>query len=427
MKVIADLHIHSPYSRATSKNITIENLEKNARIKGLNLLSAADFTHPMWLEILKEKLTEDSSGTLKTETGFNFLLSTEISNIYSQEGKKVRIHNLILAPSFEVVEQINSWLSAKGRLDYDGRPIFGFGCPELVENLMGISKKIMVIPAHCLTPWFSVFGSKSGFNTVEECFQDQTKHIKALETGLSADPSMIYRVSKWDGFTPVSSSDSHSPWPWRIGREATVFDLKELTYDSVTKAIKTRKGLTETFEFFPEEGKYHLDGHRKCDVVMEPKEAEENNNICPVCLKPLTKGVLHRVEELADRPEGFVPKNAIPFKSLVPLSEIISYVLGSQLYSNKVRTEHSKLIQAFGNELSILLEVPRKDLVKETDPKVADAIIKVREGKATIQPGYDGVYGQLILDQKSLKHRYPEGEHSPRYEYKKQKSLAEYT
>ena len=395
MKIISDLHIHSSYSRATSKDITIQNLEKYAKIKGLTLLGTGDWTHPAWLKILKENLDEDGSGILKTKTGFNFLLSTEISNIYSQDDKTRRIHNIILAPDFETVEQINSWLSKRGRLDYDGRPIFGFSCVELVENLMEISDKIMIIPSHCLTPWFSVFGSKSGFDTVEECFQDQAKHIYALETGLSADPSMIWRVAKWSDFTLVSFSDSHSFWPWRIGREATIFELKEPSYESLIKAIRTREGLVETIEVNPSYGKYHYDGHRDCGVSLSPQETKKSGSICPVCHRPLTVGVLHRIEELADRPEGFIPKNARPFHSLLPLSEIISSVIKSNPASTKVWEEYNNLINAFGSELNVLLEVDEERMKRVVNEKIADMIMKVRNGKINVKPGYDGVYGEL--------------------------------
>jgi uncharacterized protein (TIGR00375 family) len=399
MEIIADLHLHSRFSRATSREITIRNLVRYAGIKGLGLLGTGDFTHPAWLRELKENLREDGSGVLKTGDGFPFILQAEISNIYTQDGRGRRVHNIILAPGFEVVEQINSGLAKRGRLDYDGRPIFGFSCIELVEMMMGISRDIEVIPAHAWTPWFSIFGSKSGFDSVEECFGDKSKHIHALETGLSSDPAMNWRLSGLDKYVLVSNSDSHSFWPWRIGREATVFRLKELKYDNIINAIRRREGLVETIEVDPSYGKYHLDGHRGCGVCLEPKDSVKAKGMCPVCRKPLTIGVLHRVEELADRPEGFVPRNSIPYKSLIPLSEIISSVLGiEQLYSKKVWDVYNGLIGAFGSEFEVLLKAPESGLGEAAGDKIARAIIKVREGKVSISPGYDGVYGSPVFN-----------------------------
>ncbi len=395
MKVIADLHIHSPYSRATSKKITVHNTEKFARMKGLDLVGTGDFTHPVWLKILRENLVEDGSGILKTKTDFPFLLSTEVSNIYTQDGKGRRIHNVILAPDFETVEQINSWLLTRGRLDYDGRPMFGFSCPELVENLKGISKRIIIIPAHVWTPWFSVFGSKSGFDTIEECYQDQSRHIHALETGLSSDPPMNWRVSALDKYSLVSFSDAHSMWPWRIGREATVFDFDKPTFDNVAKAVETGAGLEGTIEFFPEEGKYHYDGHRGCKVSMSPKKSMGMDNICPVCRKPMTIGVLHRVEELADRPEGFVPDGAKEFRSLVPLSEVIAFVQKTEPFSSKVWGIYDRLISSFGSEFNVLLEAGKGRLREVAGEGVANLILGLREGKVRMEPGYDGVYGRI--------------------------------
>jgi uncharacterized protein (TIGR00375 family) len=395
MRIISDLHIHSPYSRATSKGITISNLEKFAKIKGVHLLGTGDFTHPIWLDILKSNLREDGSGILRTESGFPFLLSTEISNIYTQDNKGRRIHNVVLAKDFETVDQINSWLSSRGRLDYDGRPILGIPCPEFVEKLMGISKDIMVIPAHVWTPWFSVFGSKSGFDSLGDCYQDQTKHIYAIETGLSSDPPMNWRLSGLDKYSLVSFSDSHSMWPWRIGREATIFDLEKLTFDNMMKALKTREGLEGTVEFFPEEGKYHYDGHRDCGVSMGPKRSMEEKGICPVCKKPMTIGVLHRVEELADRPEGFVPNNPKKFHSLVPLSEIIAFVLKSQPFSSKVWEVYNILTEKFGSEFSILLGAGEEDLRGIADDKIVNLILGIRNKAVKMEPGYDGVYGKI--------------------------------
>jgi len=404
MKVVADLHIHSRYSQACSRSINIDNLEKYARIKGLNLLGTGDFAHPQWNKELKEKLKEDGSDVLKTESGFPFVLQTEISNIYSQGGRGRRVHNVILARSFEVVDQIIEALLKRGRLDYDGRPIFGFSCVELVEMMKGIDKDVEVIPAHAWTPWFSVFGSKSGFDSIEECFQDQAKHIHAIETGLSSDPPMNWRLSELDKYTLISNSDSHSYWPWRIGREANVFDLHEITYDNIINAIRSGdpKRFLYTIEVDPSYGKYHIDGHRACNVHVHPSESSKINNVCPVCKGKLTVGVLSRVEELADRPVGYVPEGRVPFKSIIPLTEIISSVTGiSQLYSKKTWDTYNKLITKFGSELSVLLDKSRNTLRTVVDSKLANAIVDLREGRVEIQPGYDGVYGKILFDGKA--------------------------
>ena len=397
MKIIADLHLHSKYSRATSKDLDLKNLEKYARIKGVNILGTGDFTHPIWLKELKESLEEDGTGILKSKTGFNFLLSVEVSNIYSQNSKGRRIHNIILAPSFEIVEQINEALGKKGRLDYDGRPIFGFNCIELVEMLKEINEDIEIIPAHAWTPWFSLFGSMSGFDSIKECFGSMEKHIHAIETGLSSDPEMNWRLSMLDGISLVSFSDAHSFWPWRIGREATIFDIKP-EYKGLIKAIRTKNGLEETIEVNPNYGKYHLDGHRACDVCLEPKESLKKKNICPKCGRELTIGVLHRVEELADRKGGFKPKDAKPFRSLMPLSEILAKLLDSGIATQKTWKEYNNLISHFGSELNILLDAGLEELKKVSDESIAGAIISIRKNEAKIKPGYDGVYGELILE-----------------------------
>ncbi len=404
MKVISDFHIHGRFSRATSKSTTIPNLVKYARMKGLHLLGTGDFTHPKWMEELKKHLYEDGTGILKTKDGFCFILQTEISLVYFQDGRLRKIHNLVLCPNFETAEQITETLKKRGRVDYDGRPTFGIPSPEFVELMKSVDKRVEIIPAHIWTPWFGLFGANSGFNSIEECFQDQAKHIFALETGLSSDPAMNWRLSALDKYTLVSNSDSHSHWPWRIGREANVFEMKRLTYDDFIKIIKDKdpKKFLYTIEFFPEEGKYHLDGHRNCGVRLSPKESIKNKNICPVCKKPLTIGVLHRVEELADREEGFIPKNAIPFRSLIPLSEIISYVTGaSQVSSQRVWKIYTKLIKAFGDEFTVLLEVPKEELLKITEEKIVDAVLKVREGKIRMEAGFDGKYGYPVFDEKT--------------------------
>jgi len=400
MKIFADIHLHSHYSRATSNKMNIENLEKYAKIKGLNLLGTGDFTHPLWLNELKRSLTEKNGLFQFKDRDIFFMLQAEVSIIYNQDGKLRKVHNVILAPSFEVVEQINDFLKNYGKLESDGRPILtNIDCSELVENLINISKDIAIIPAHIWTPWFSLFGSKSGFNSIEECFKDQTKNIFALETGLSSDPAMNWRLSALDRFALVSNSDSHSPWPTRLGRELNVFET-EMKYEEVINAIKEKdpKKFLFTVEVDPAYGKYHWDGHRNCNVSLDPKESKKYHELCPVCGKPLTIGVLNRVEELADREEGFVPKNAIPFKSLLPLSELIAFVYNTQTFSKKVWEESMKLVKGFGSELNVLLNANEENLRLLVGEKLSEVIIKNREGKLNVQPGYDGVYGTLILN-----------------------------
>ncbi len=397
MKIIADLQIHSRFSRATSSSLNLSNLEKYAKIKGLNLLGTGDFTHPKWLSELKSELREDGSGILTSKTGFHFVLQGEISNIYTQDGKQRRVHTLLLARSFEIVEQINAALLRKGRLDYDGRPIFGFSCIELVEMMKEISDDIEIIPAHAWTPWYGIFGSMSGFDSVEECFREYSNKIHAIETGLSSDPAMNWRLSSLDKYTLVSSSDAHSYWPWRLGREANVFDI-DWSYDDLSIAIRKRKGFVETMEMWPHEGKYHYTGHRACNVCLSPKEAIKLKNICPKCRRALTVGVAQRVEMLANREEGFIPENTIPFKNLIPLSEVIAGTIGTEVHSKKVWEEYYKLINEFGNEFNILLEAEESKLKKITTEKIAENIIKNRNQKIPFKPGYDGVYGVPIFD-----------------------------
>ena len=396
MKITADLQIHSRFSRATSSHLNLANLEKYARIKGLSLLGTGDFTHPEWLAELKKELKDDGSGILTSNTGFNFVLQGEISNIFTQDGKGRRIHNLLLAPNFEVVGQINAALLKKGRLDYDGRPIFGFSCIELVEMMKNIDDKIEIIPAHVWTPWFGLFGSMSGFDSVEECFREKSKHIHAIETGLSSDPAMNWRISSLDKYTLLSSSDAHAFWPWRLGRECNIFDIK-LRYGNLVNAIRTKKGLVETLEMWPHEGKYHFTGHRSCNVVMSPKESIKNKDICPKCKKKMTVGVAQRVESLADRKEGFVPRNSVPFRNLIPLSEVIAGTINSSVATKKVWEIYNKLIDEFGNEINVMLNVKENNLRKIVPEKISENIMRNREQKIAFKPGYDGVYGVPIF------------------------------
>jgi len=402
MQVIADFHIHSKYARATSKEMEIAKLSHYAKIKGLNLLGTGDFTFPDHLRELKAKLQEFEKGIYVYDDVF-FMLTTEMATNYFYGKKLRRVHHLVHSPDFETVDQIIDVLTKKGaKTAIDGRMSMNMSSAELVEILTEINKENYVVPAHIWTPYFGCLGSKTGFDSIEECYLDQTKNIHALETGLSSDPAMNWRLSSLDKFALVSNSDSHSPWPWRLGREANVFELKKITYKEIWDAIikKDKKRFLYTIEVDPNYGKYHFTGHRQCKVSMHPKDAEKIKNICPVCKKPMTIGVLQRVEELADRPEGFVPKDAIPFKSLLPLYEIISFSFGSgKLYSKKILEEHDKLIEKFGNELNVLINASREELLEATDEKIANAIIAVREGKAKYKAGADGDYGQPIFDE----------------------------
>lgn len=401
MEFIADLHIHSKYSRATSKNLTIPNLEKWARIKGINILGTGDFTHPVWIKELKESLKEDETGVLKTESGFNFILQSEVSLVYTQDGKGRRVHVVMLAPNFEIVQQITDYFGKKGRLDYDGRPIFNIPCADLAENLMSISKDIEIIPAHAWTPWFGIFGSMSGFNSMEEAFKDKTNYIHSFETGISSDPEMNWRLSKLDKYSILSFSDAHSFWPWRLGREATVFDLKKLSYNELIGSIRDKQ-IAMTLEVNPSYGKYHFDGHRLCNFSCSPKESSKLNKICPVCKKPLTIGVMNRVEELADRPEGFRLKDAAPFKSILPLSELISVSMKSPLEGKKVMDEYEKLVKN-DSEFDILLKKSAAELARIADEKLVKTILLNREAKIKVKPGYDGLYGELLFNEPQSK------------------------
>ncbi|PIS17414.1 MAG: DNA helicase UvrD [Candidatus Nealsonbacteria bacterium CG09_land_8_20_14_0_10_42_14] len=409
MKFVADFHIHSKYSRATSKDMDLESLDKWAKIKGIKVLGTGDFTHPEWFHNLKEKLEPAEPGLFKLkneDAGTRFVLTSEISCVYSRKNRVRKIHIIIFAPSFEAVEKINTHLGWIGNLKSDGRPILGLDAKELAKIVLGISEDCLVVPAHIYTPWFSLFGSKSGFDSIEECFEEYSKHIYAGETGLSSDPPMSWRNSALDKITLISNSDAHSPQ--KIGREANVFDLPFLSYSSITMAIKTKdpQSFLYTVEFFPQEGKYHYDGHRNCGISLSPEESKKYNNVCPTCGRPLTIGVMNRIEELADRPVGFKPPNVIPFKNLVPLGEIIAESLGVGVASRQVQEEYKNLIKKLGNELNVLLEITKEELAAATLPEIAEGIVRVREGKVFIEPGYDGVYGKIRIfsqgEQKSL-------------------------
>jgi len=412
MRIFSDFHIHSKYARATSKDMDIEHVTKHGKLKGLDLIGTGDFTHPKWLEELKGKLKLIEDTGLYSYNEMNFMLTTEISTVYVQDNKTRKIHHVIHAPSFDIVEQMNEELTKLGgKMDIDGRLLLNERTSvELVETLINIYKDTLIVPAHVWTPWFSVFGSKSGFDKIEDCYQDQTKHIYALETGLSSDPPMNWRLSSLDNFALMSNSDCHSPWPWRLGRECNVFELEKLTYWEIIDTVKKKdkKRFLFTIEVDPAYGKYHWTGHRNCDISLSPKQSLKINDICPVCRRKLTVGVEERVEELADRKEGFIPKDVIPYKHLIPLSELIKTAFNIEtLYSKTIWTEYNKLIEKFGNEFNVLLNASREDLEGVTKKQLANLIMKNREGKIKIIPGYDGIYGQPVLDESEFR-RYEE-------------------
>ncbi|MAF50738.1 MAG: DNA helicase UvrD [Nanoarchaeota archaeon] len=413
--IIADLQIHSSHSRATSKNITFQNLEHYAKIKGLNLLGTGDFQHPLQFEVINKTLEEDDKGVLWSKTKFPFLWQTEISLIYTDKdkGKGQRVHHLIFSPGKDVAGQIIDALSKKGRLDYDGRPIFGFDSVELVDMMRSISENIEIIPAHVWTPHFSIMGEYNQLLKIEDCFKDNSKYIHALETGMSSDPSDNWRISALDKFQLVSFSDAHSMWPWRLGREATIFDFNELSYKNFLEAVRTGNGLKSTIETPTFYGKYHFSGHRNCDVVLPPKESLKNNQICPKCGRKLIVGVADRIEKIADRPEGFKRENTKPFVSLIPLHELISAVYGLKMLGGKKIWEiYNSLIEKFGNEFNVLLNISEEKLKEVAHEKMIRVIMLNRNGNLKIDAGFDGVYGKIVLDEKD--------------KLREQKSLAEF-
>lgn len=429
MKFAADFHIHSPYSRAVSKDMTLENLDRWANIKGIKVMGTGDFTHPSWVKEMKQKLEPLGDGLFRLKKEFQklegpideprlsqkaetlFILTVEISSIYSKNGRVRKVHSMLFAPDFETMDKINANLGWIGNIKSDGRPILGLDAKELLKIVLNASEKCLYVPAHAWTPWFSIFGSMSGFDTLEEAFEELTPHVYAIESGLSSDPAMNWRLSKLDDITIISNSDSHSLE--RIGREANIFEGGEITYDALANAIKSGKRakegemrLASTVEFFPEEGKYHYDGHRACKTSLHPEDTKRLKGLCPVCGRRVTVGVMSRVEALADRPEGFEPSDAIPFKSMVTLDKIIGDAIGVGETSKAVKAEYKKIVEHFGNEFSILLEVPQGDFSHATLPEIAEGIRRMRDGKVKVEPGYDGEYGKIKIfeegEQKTL-------------------------
>ncbi|MDD3086992.1 MAG: endonuclease Q family protein [Candidatus Omnitrophica bacterium] len=395
MEFIADFHIHSKYSRATSRDMDVKNLAYWAKLKGITLMGTGDFTHHLWLEELRHNL-EDCANGLYKHNGIYFILTSEVSSIYSKRGKVYRIHNLIFAPSFKTVDKINEKLSHIGNLASDGRPILGLDAAELARIVFNIDENCMIVPGHIWTPWFSLFGSMSGFDKIEDCFEEQTKNIFALETGLSSDPAMNWRLSALDKFTLISNSDSHSPQ--KIGRESNVFNC-ELDYKTIRDVLRTKdkSRFLYTVEFFPEEGKYHFDGHRMCGIRWSPQETKEHNGRCPKCGRQVTVGVVNRVEKLADRPEGFKPVGAIPFKRLIPLDEIIADTKGVAKTSISVAREYQAALAKLGTEFEVLMRLTKNDLLKGLSPKAVEGVLRVREGKVDIKAGFDGEYGTISI------------------------------
>ena len=408
--IFADLHIHSKFSQATSEKMDFENLARYGIIKGLDIIGTGDFTHPAWLNEIKTKLDEiDETGTfIHKDKNFGdvyFTMTGEVNNIFDFEGSKKQIHNVIFTPNLEIASQINDELSKFGNLESDARPDLHLPPAELVEIVLGISKDNEVIPAHIWTSWFGVLGAR-GFDSLKDCYQDQLKNIHALETGLSSDPQMNWRLSSLDNYTLISNSDCHSPWVHRLGREANVFDLdlENLTYFKIVEAVR-KKDLVMTIEVDPSYGKYHFTGHRKgkkghehSSVCLSPKESMKLGNKCPVCGKKMTIGVLQRVKELADREEDFLPENSIPFKRLIPLTEIISSTIGIKSpFSKTVWAEYLKMVNKFGNEYKIMLEIPEEEMLEISSKEIVDAILKVRKGDIIVLPGFDGEYGRPIF------------------------------
>ncbi len=397
MKIVADFHIHSRFSRACSNRIDIRSLEKAAKEKGINLISTGDFLHKDWLSELKQNLVKDNeSGLFKLKNSnedIRFILGTEIATFFWEKNKSKRIHTCVMIKNLESIDLLRDKLSKFGNLDADGRPILSLSAAELVEAVFSIEKNAFVFPAHVWTPYFGALGEMSGFNSIKEAYGDMEKKIYALESGLSSDPKMNWMVSQLDKYAIISNSDAHSLE--KIGREANVFNLDKFVYDEIINLIKAKevKKFEKTIEFYPEEGKYHFDGHRQCNFSLEP--GKTTSKICPVCKKPLVIGVMHRVIELADREMGYVPKSAIPFVHQVPLREIISFVIQKGTGTQAVEKKYLEFINAFGTEFNAL-NADYENLSR-IDEKIANAILNIQNNKIKIIPGYDGVFGKLEL------------------------------
>ena len=425
MDYVADLHLHSKYSRAVSRDMVLPTMALWAEKKGINILSTGDWTHPLWFREIQQELVEDTKGIFKLknqkDSTVRFLLSVEIASIYSQGGKTHRIHNLVFSPSFETADKINKELIKRGcNLTSDGRPMLGLSSIQLLEIIKSIDENVLLIPCHAWTPWFSLYGSNSGFDSIDEAFGKYASEIYGVETGLSSDPFMNWQIKELENRSILSFSDAHSPM--KMGREATVFvakdDSKKITYQDLVLAIKNESKakfrIGYTIEFYPEEGKYHYNGHRNCQVVQTPSETKEKGTICPACHKSLTVGVMHRVEELANGNDWFgkektkLNDNAVkwildekgihpPFVKLVQLVQIVAESMSSTVSSQKVINAYNELCLEFGSELEVLLKVPTKEIQKHAGERIAEGIEKVRRGDIVILPGFDGQYGTVKI------------------------------
>lgn len=398
MRIVADLHIHSRFSYACSREMEAERLAWWAKRKGVNLLGTGDFTHPIYLTYLKQHLEPAEDGLLRLRQGerdVRFMLTVEITNIFRQEGRLRKTHTLIFAPSFAVVDRLNAALAKQGNLAIDGRPTLKCSARDLLKIVKDLVPECEVVPAHAWTPWFSVFGSLSGFDSLEACYGEDACAIRAIETGLSSDPAMNRRLSALDNLALISNSDAHSPR--KLAREANVLNC-ELSYTEIVEALMSRdpERFLYTIEFFPEEGKYHLDGHRQCQVRLFPGETRKIKGLCPVCGKKLTIGVLHRVDALADREEQAIPPGAIPSKYVLPLEEVIAAAYGQGPNTKKVKAEYERLIELYGSELAILLERTKEELVEHISDRILAGILNVRRGDIRVTPGYDGEYGKIV-------------------------------
>ncbi|MCL5433618.1 MAG: endonuclease Q family protein [Candidatus Marsarchaeota archaeon] len=402
MKINADFHIHSRFSRACSTNINPYNIEDTAFNKGINVIGTGDFTHPLWLKEIMENLepSKDHQGLFKLKNSSRkiwFILSVEVATIQEENGRSKRIHHVVMLPDFESVDSLNNIISKFGNLSSDGRPQLTISADHFVEEVFKVNRNAFVFPAHIWTPFFGALGATTGFNSIKDVYKDQEKHIFALETGLSSDPPMNWLISELDKYTLISNSDMHS-LP-KMGREMNLFEIdeKDLSYNSIVNAIKEKdsKKLKKTIEFFPEEGKYHFDGHRQCSVSINPET--EHIKICPICGKKVVIGVLHRIIDLADRPVNYIPKDAIPYQHLVPLAEVISYAIKKSSSSQAVAKEYNKLILKFNTEFNILVNVDIEKIEEHSSKEIAESISNVRNNKVTIIPGYDGVFGKIDL------------------------------
>jgi uncharacterized protein (TIGR00375 family) len=404
MRIFADLHLHSKYSRACSKNLDLENVDYFSSLKGLGLVITGDITHPLWFKEISSKLEEAEEGVYKlkgSKSNVFFLLGGELSSIFSRKGEVKRIHYLIILPKLELVEKFNKKLSLYANLSSDGRPILGLDVKDVLKMLFDIYDKAIFIPAHIWTPWFSLYGSMSGFNSIYEAFDDLTNLISAVETGLSSDPNMNWRIPELDNFSIVSFSDAHSPSVNRIGREATLFELEKLTYINIYKALKGENDnnkILMTVEFFPEEGKYHYDGHRLCKIRFSPEESRANNFLCPICQKKVTLGVMSRVEELSKRKKDFIDPQRPPFKRTPPLIEVLAEIFKSNVYSKKIFDKYLDLVKKFGPELDILVGNVNKEEILKYDPLVYKALVKIEKEEVILDPGYDGEYGKVLIE-----------------------------